>query len=70
MGKSHENIVPLKAIVMLQINGQHISWKILEDLYQSKRLGGFGLSTLNKITAEHVHLNSYSKMRVKLAVQV
>lgn len=54
----------------MQINGQSISWRTVVGLYEKHRLGGCGLSILPKLTAEHIRLNSYSKMKVKLAVQV
>ena len=52
----------------MQINGKHISWDHLVQLY--KRKSSSGLSLLPKLTREHVYLNSYSRMRVNLAAQV
>ena len=56
-----------------QINGQFISWQHIVDLYhkhKGNRSLTSGLSILTKIKWEHVHLTSYSKMRVDLAAQV
>lgn len=59
--------------ISLQINGQDISWQHLLKLYERhcsvKHLTP-GLTILPKIKYEHVHLTSYSKMRVDLAAQV
>ena len=56
-----------------KINGQFISWQHIVDLYhkhKGNRSLTSGLSILTKIKWEHVHLTSYSKMRVDLAAQV
>ena len=60
-------------ILYLQINGKHISWRHLEELYHAKtalssRPGGLYL--LKKIKLEHLKLTSFSRMRVDLAAQV
>ena len=49
-----------------------ISWKHLTDLYEKNRAQApdAGLALLPKLKYEHVHLTSYSKMRVDLAAQV
>uniref|UniRef100_A0A1X7VIT5 Transposable element P transposase-like GTP-binding insertion domain-containing protein n=1 Tax=Amphimedon queenslandica TaxID=400682 RepID=A0A1X7VIT5_AMPQE len=54
-------------------NGSPLSWQPIIDLYEKNKgqmspTGG-GLFNL-KLKYEHVHLNSYSKMRVDLASQV
>ena len=46
-------------ILYLQINGKHISWRHLEELY-----------LLKKIKLEHLKLTSFSRMRVDLVAQV
>lgn len=53
----------------LQINGKHISWQHLRDLYR-KCQTETGLTIIKKIKWEHLVLTSYSRMRVDLAVQV
>ena len=53
----------------MQINGSHISWHHLTDL-QKKATSRTGLSLLPKIKSEHLHLTSYSRMKVYLAAQV
>lgn len=55
---------------ILKIKGQYISWQTVVSLYEQHRLEGCGLTILPKLTAEHITLNSYSRMKVKLAVQV
>lgn len=56
-----------------QCNGTEISWKHLEDPYH--RDSGAdrdapGLSMVPKLRYEHIHLSTFSKMRVDLAAQV
>ena len=51
-------------------NGKHISWKHLENFYESDHGQGTGLAMVPKLKYEHVHLTSFSKMRVDLAAQV
>ena len=53
----------------MQKNGHHISWTHLTDLYGKANFGS-GLSLLPKVKRKHLHLNSYSRMRVNLAAQV
>ena len=59
---------------IIQINGQHISWQHLVDLYHRHRGNGMaptsGVAIIHKIKLEHIKLTSYSKMRVDLAAQV
>ena len=70
------NIIMLEFhfIIILQINGQNISWEHLTHLYHHHRGDGktphSGLSVLPKLKLEHVALTSFSKMRVDLAAQV
>ena len=49
-----------------------ISWGHLMELYGKNRAKTHdaGLALLPKLKYEHVHLTSYSKMRVDLAAQV
>ena len=54
----------------MQNNGRHISWQHLVSLYESDRGKASGLAMVPKIKYEHVHLTSFSKMRVDLAAQV
>ena len=54
---------------LLQNNGKYISWLHLSAIY-NKCTARSGLSLLPKLKLEHIRLNSYSRMRVYLAVQV
>lgn len=57
----------------MQINGQDISWQQLIKLYErhcTMKHSAPGLSILCRLKYEHLHLTSYSKMRVDLAAQV
>ena len=49
-------------------NGTEIHWSHLKELYDKNRAqaNDSGLALLPKIKFEHVHLTSYSKMRVDL----
>lgn len=47
-----------------------ISWRHLEELYVRNTGQNSGLVLLPKLKYEHVHLTSFSKMRVDLAAQV
>lgn len=56
-----------------QVNGQFIEWKQLSTLYEKlscMAVHSHGLSLVPKLKLEHIHLTSYSRMRVDLAVQV
>ena len=61
----YKNIV----YIHLQNNGKEIKWTHLWSLYYKNR-SDTGLSLLSKLKYEHIHLNSFSKMRVDLAAQV
>lgn len=66
---SHRNAY----LCLLQCNGKEIKWEHLAALY--KRDSGAvreapGLSLVPKLKWEHIHLTSFSKMRVDLAAQV
>ena len=56
----------------IQCNGMDISWRHLTELYERNRSRApdAGLALLPKLKYEHLHLTSYSKMRVDLAAQV
>ena len=45
-------------------------WSHLEKLYKAKENPGQGLHLLHKLKFKHVHLTSFSRMRVDLAAQV
>ena len=49
-------------------NGKYMIWNHIANLYHSDL--DCGLHQLPKLTADHIHLTSFSKMKVKLAVQV
>ena len=49
-------------------NHKDILWKHVVDIYEADRISL--VRKLPKLTNEHIHLNSYSKMRVNLAAQV
>ena len=53
-----------------QCNGKPILWEHLELLYQEDTSKDAGLWLIPKLKFEHIHLNSFSKMRVDLAAQV
>ena len=53
----------------LQKDGKHISWSHLVKVYEQNQTAS-GLFFNKKLRREHVHLNSYSRMRVNLAAQV
>jgi hypothetical protein len=53
----------------LEINGKHILWKHLIDVYERSRSES-GLYIGKKLKLEHVKLTSYSRMNVCLAAQV
>ena len=54
----------------MQCNGKKIEWRHLQELYERDIQGGMGLRLLPKLKYEHIHLSSFSKMRVDLAAQV
>ena len=57
----------------IQCNGSDIKWKYITDLYlrNTEQVTEIpGLSLVPKIKYEHIHLTSFSKMRVDLAAQV
>ena len=49
---------------------KNIRWQHLVDLYKKDNGKGSGLSMVTKLKFEHIHLTSFSKMRVDLAAQV
>ena len=49
-------------------NGHHLLFRHIADLFYSDQ--DFALHSLPKLTLDHITLASYSKMKVKLAVQV
>ena len=55
-----------------QCNGKEISWSHLMELYHRNRAQADDtrLALLPKLKFEHIHLTSFSKMRVDLAAQV
>ncbi len=60
-------------VLSSQNNGKYIRWQHLVDLYQADsgaRRDAPGLSMVPKLKYEHIHLTSFSKMRVDLAAQV
>ena len=65
--------IPLSTHVFFFCRRMESSWQHLLRLYDAKNaLGGKsqGLYLLKKLSMEHVHLTSYSRMRVNLAAQV
>ena len=49
--------------------GKEIAWSHLVSLYEHNRSDA-GLSHIPKLKFEHIHLTTFSKMRVDLAAQV
>ena len=54
----------------VQKNGREITWKHLVTLYERDRGKGSGLAMVPRLKFEHIHLSSFSKMRVDLAALV
>ena len=54
----------------MQKDGCYISWQHLVSLYNKDKGKGSGLSLVPKLKFEHIHLSSFSRMRVDLAAQV
>ena len=57
----------------MQCNGQNINWQFLIKLYETnagRNTETPGLSMAHKLKYEHLHLTSFTKLRVDLAVQV
>ena len=52
------------------VSHQFLIWQHLIDLYTKDNGKGSGLSMVPKLKFEHLHLTSFSKMRVDLAAQV
>ena len=52
-----------------QCRGKEISWNHLLKLYEKNRSDS-GLALIPKLKYEHLHLTTFSKMRVDLAAQV
>lgn len=51
-------------------DGRYILWDHLTDLYYRDKGKATGVSIVPKLKYEHIHLTSFAKMRVDLAVQV
>ena len=49
-------------------NGLHLSWNHIKDVFEEDRQ--CGLHLLPKLTNDHIYLNSYSAMNVRLASQI
>lgn len=54
----------------MQCNGKEIRWEHILELYRGDVGKASGLALVPKLKYEHVHLTSFSKMRVDLAAQV
>ena len=57
-------------LYIIQCNGKDIKWNHLEELYLLDTTPGNGLRLVPKLKYEHIHLTTFSKMRVDLAAQV
>ena len=60
-------------VIVMQCNGQHISWAHLEILYKKDTGSGadpVGLRLVPKLKYEHIYLSSFANMRIDLAAQV
>ena len=53
----------------MQINGKHILWEHLLAMFDDTQSSS-GLFLGHDLTYDHLHLTSYSKMKVNLAAQV
>uniref|UniRef100_A0A1X7V4I6 Transposable element P transposase n=1 Tax=Amphimedon queenslandica TaxID=400682 RepID=A0A1X7V4I6_AMPQE len=58
-----------KTSIKIHFNGTPITWKHIRQLYEITTKTT-GVTTLLKLIDEHIHLNSFSKMRVDLAAEV
>ena len=57
----------------MQCNGQPINWRFLIQLYKANTARDTetpGLSIVHKLKYEYLHLTSFSKMQVDIAIQV
>lgn len=57
----------------MQNNTKELSWRHIEKVYEASRAlsaASHGLNLIPKVGYEHIHLTSYSKMRVDLAAEV
>ena len=57
----------------IQVNDKTIEWKHLQELHDklsSMAVQSSGLTLIPKLKREHLHLTSFSRMRVDLAAQV
>ena len=63
-------IISYNYIISMQKNGKSISWTHLYNLYVRDQGDGVCTRMLPKLKYEHLHLTSFSKMRVDLAAQV
>jgi len=59
-----------KLSVFCQCCGRYISWQHVVDLYKRNMGSGKGVAMVHKLKYEHIHLTSFSKMRVDLVAQV
>ena len=57
-------------ILYMQCNGREIRWEHIVQLCRGDVGKVSGLALVPKLKYEHVHLTSFSKMRVDLAAQV
>ena len=67
------SIVYIAYFLTFQCNGKEICWSHLEGLYcreSGANRDAPGLAMVPKLKYEHIHLSSFSKMRVDLAAQV
>ena len=62
-------IILLVINTSLKNNGKHILWEHLQYLYEHSQASS-GLYVGRRLTYEHLHLTSFSKMKVNLAAQV
>lgn len=56
--------------MLTQNNGRDIAWRHVVNLYYRDQGKASGLAMVQKLKFEHIHLTSFSKMRVDLAAQV
>ena len=54
----------------LFFENNHMSLKMLENVWKKSAFSGMGSIRTNNLTHEHFHKNAYSRMIVHLAVQV
>ena len=70
MGEFSYKLKKSTFIVKFQCKGKNIWWNHLKKFYDEDSNAGMGLQMVPKLKFEHLHINSFSAMRVDFAAQV